>query len=107
MEIKKFKFKRDKYRKTRGGTSHFLDLYCTKCKNHLLLYQKDGPGILKRLYLDRILAPDELISSKLLVCLKCSSLIGNLSIYEKEKRKAFNLIPGTLTKKISKGEYDV
>jgi hypothetical protein len=104
MEVK-FKFKRDKYRKSRGGTSKFLDLYCANCKNYLLLYQKDGPGILKRLYLDRILAPDKFANVKLLICRKCSRLIGNFDIYEKEKREVFNLIPGTLSKKISKGIF--
>jgi len=48
------KFKNDKYKKVRGGYSRLLDIQCAKCKEHLLFYQKDGPGILKRMYLDRI-----------------------------------------------------
>ncbi len=31
--------KKDKYVRPRGGNSHFLDLYCSKCNRHLALYQ--------------------------------------------------------------------
>ena len=78
------------------------------------MYQKDGSGILKRLYLDRIFAPDKLArlqnigSIKLinnLICENCKNLIVVPIIYEKENRKAFHLKQGSFIKKISKGEY--
>ncbi len=48
------KLKQDKYRKDRGGSSKLLDISCKRKRHHLFYYQKDGPGIIKRLYLDRI-----------------------------------------------------
>ena len=48
------KFKSDKFKKARGGYSRLFDIRCEKCGNHICYYQKDGPGILKRMYLDRV-----------------------------------------------------
>ncbi len=55
-----YKFKKDKYRKTRGNYSRLLNIYCRKCSNLIAVYQKDGSGNLRRLYLDRIFAPRNL-----------------------------------------------
>lgn len=108
----KFTLIRDKYRKARGGTSRFLDIYCSSCKNHLLLYQKDGPGSLKRMYMDRVFAPQKLTGLqntpnvkevRAIRCDSCNSLIATPYIYEKENRKAFLLNPIAFIKKISKG----
>ena len=52
--VARIKFKSDKYKKVRGGYSRLLDISCVRCGQHLCLYQKDGPGLLKRMYLDRI-----------------------------------------------------
>ena len=57
-----FKFKKDEYKNARGTHSRVVNLYCRKCKNLLAIYQKDGPGNLRRLYLDRILYPEKLIN---------------------------------------------
>jgi ribosomal protein S27E len=108
-----FKLKRDKYRKARGGYSRFLNLYCSGCKSHLFLYQKDGPGPLKRAYLDRILAPEilssyqheKLITVPNLACLKCGVVVGSPYVYAKEKRPAFLLNPSAFLKKVGKGMY--
>lgn len=107
--------KKDKYVNARGGNSHFLDLYCSKCNQHLVLYQKDGHGRLLRMYLDRIFEPQELtllqsrISSKTempnLKCPKCNALIGTPMVYEAERRLAFRLIHGSFVKKKSDGVY--
>lgn len=107
--------KKDKYVSTRGGNSHFLDLFCSKCNQHFALYQKDGHGRLLRMYLDRIFAPQELallqskISNKAdmpnLKCPKCSALIGTPMVYEAERRLAFRLIHGSFVKKKSDGVY--
>ena len=77
------KFKSDKYRKTRGGYSRFLNVLCEHCGAKILVYQKDGPGPLKRLYLDRIFAPvnfanfQKLPITKVpnLVCSKCKTVL--------------------------------
>lgn len=108
--MKKVEFKKDQYRKARGGYSRFLNVSCSECGNFLLLYQKDGPGILKRMYMDRIFEPEKLANFQLmeiseapnLVCGKCGLLIGTPYIYEKENRKAFLLRQGSFSKKITK-----
>lgn len=114
MEGQQFDLKKDTYRKIRGGYSRFLNIYCSNCKNHILLYQKDGPGPLKRLYLDRIFAPSNLASLHLvkdikkipnLVCFDCHSYIGTVYKYPKEKRLAFLLNPISFIKKFGKGIY--
>ena len=104
------KFKSDKYRKARGGYSRFLNVLCEHCGAKILVYQKDGPGPLKRLYLDRIFAPENLanfqklpinkISS--LTYPKCKSVLAVPYIYKKEQRKAYRLFVGAVTKKITK-----
>jgi len=93
------KLKRDKYRKARGGYSRLLQVSCERCGNVVALYQKDGPGPLKRMYLDRIIEPDN-VTGKNLVCSKCKHLLGVRYVYEKEKRPAFRLFEGAVTKKV-------
>lgn len=103
-------FKRDKYKSARGGYSRFLEIICRKCEASILLYQKDGPGNLRRLYLDRIFAPDTLINLQhketkdipALKCQKCGETLGTPYIYAKEKRKAFRLYQDSVIKKIKK-----
>jgi len=104
------KFKSDKYRKTRSGYSRFLNVLCEHCGTKILVYQKDGPGPLKRLYLDRIFAPENLTNfQKLsikrvpnLVCPKCKNVLAIPYIYKKEQRRAYRLFVGAVTKKITK-----
>lgn len=100
-----FKFKRDCYMKTRG-TPAMLVMTCAACGNYVLSYQKDGPGSLKRCYLDRIHHPDSLKnlqhsfvkkSCPQLTCSKCASVIGVPIIYQKEKRPAYHLNHGSFT----------
>jgi len=114
-KITQHSLKKDKYVNARGGNSHFIDLFCSKCNQHLVLYQKDGQGRLFRLYLDRIFEPPELSSLYLkinnknempnLKCLKCGTLIATPMIYKSEKRLAFRLVPGSFIKKKSNGAY--
>jgi hypothetical protein len=83
--------KNDKYKKARGGYSRLLSIACEGCNRHLCDYQKDGPGILKRMYLDRI---------------SNSKKYSNLqNIYEKENRLAYRLFVGAITKKIIKSTH--
>ena len=104
------KFKSDRYRKARGGYSRFLNVLCEHCGAKILVYQKDGPGLLKRLYLDRIFAPENLANfQKLsidkvpnLICTKCKTVLAVPYIYKKEQRNAYRLFVGAVTKKITK-----
>lgn len=102
----KFTLKNDKYRKARGGYSRFLNIFCDSCGQHLALYQKDGPGDLKRMYLDRIFAP-RIIPSKAreFICPSCKKIIGVLYTYKKETRPAIRLFQGSVSKKIGIGVY--
>lgn len=92
-------FKNDKYKKNRGGYSRWLFLSCEKCKQELFVYQKDGPGILKRLYRDRIIGESK---TKDLVCPKCKTLLGVGVVYKKEDRPSYRLFSGAISKKIIK-----
>ena len=97
------KLKNDRYRKARGGHSRLLDVSCAKCNTHLFYYQKDGPGILKRTYLDRIV--DSNVKGKSnLVCPKRKELLRVPIIYKKENRPAIRLFEGSVSKKITKSK---
>ncbi|MCL5746688.1 MAG: hypothetical protein M1277_00175 [Patescibacteria group bacterium] len=93
------KLKNDVYRKSRGGYSRLLEIRCSSCNEKLFDYQKDGPGIIKRMYVDRIYKD---VSGSSLKCRNCGKLIGSLTIYEKEKRPAYAVRPGTIRKRIVK-----
>jgi ribosomal protein L17 len=93
------KLKSDKYKKARGGYSRLLNISCAKCGQHLCFYQKDGPGILKRMYTDRIFDPTFTTT-----CQKCKQLLGVNYIYEKENRPAFRLFIDAVSKKIVKSK---
>ncbi len=104
------KLKRDKYKSARGGYSRLLELRCRKCNSLIATYQKDGPGNLRRLYMDRIMSPKKLVNLqkesikniKHLKCNKCSFVVGIPYIYKKEKRNAFRIFQDALSKKIIK-----
>lgn len=108
--MNKVEFKKDKYRKARGGYSRLLEIQCEKCKKIIALYQKDGPGPLKRMYIDRIVFPKHFAEMQYmpikkvlnLTCPKCKQLIGVPYIYKKEDRSAFRLFEDSVIKKITK-----
>ncbi len=105
-----FSFKKDKYKSARGGHSRLLNICCRKCESIVVVYQKDGPGNLRRLYLDRIFAPDNMVGLQVssinkvpaLKCQKCSEVLGTPYIYIKEKRKAFRLYQDSVIKRLRK-----
>ena len=92
--------KNDKYRKVQGGNSRLLDISCAKCNSHVFYYQKDGPGILKGVYLDRITG-SKITNKSNLVCSKCKELLGVPMIYKKENKPAIRLFEGAISKKIT------
>ena len=87
-----------------------LNVCCRKCESVVAVYQKDGPGSLRRLYLDRIFAPAELTdlqalsinNTLVLKCKKCGEVLGTPYIYTKEKRKAFRLYQDSVIKRLRK-----
>ncbi len=104
------KFKKDSFRNARGSYSRALNILCRKCEHIVVVYQKDGPGNLRRLYMDRIFAPKELTDLqkkpinqiKILNCSNCKEILGTPYIYPKENRKAFRLYQDSVIKKIKK-----
>lgn len=96
-------FKKDTYRRTRGGYSRLLELSCEHCKTVFCLYQKDGPGILKRLYKDRMISKISHAKHQL-VCAKCKRVLGTSIMYEKENRRAYRLFVGAVAKRIVKSK---
>lgn len=107
----KVSFKNDIYKKARGGYSRLLDISCADCETHICFYQKDGPGILKRMYLDRIIDSNfegqqnkVLKEVKVFACPNCKQLLGIPIVYKKENRLAYRLFAGSVSKKISKSK---
>lgn len=110
------KLKHDSYRSARGGTAKLLDIYCRSCDSKVAIYQKDGPGELKRCYLNRFMYPPSLSSFEKrvrydnikdvpnFVCNNCNTVLGTPFIYS-DGRLTFALRPGMVTAKRSKLKY--
>jgi hypothetical protein len=90
---------KDKFSKARGGRSRIVVISCAKCQSPLIRYQKDGPGELRRLYIDRILS--EMPGNKL-TCPNCKRLLGVTGVYNTEGRDCIFLFQGVVTKSIIK-----
>ena len=109
-----FKFKKDKYKNARGNYSRLLNLHCRVCGNLFVIYQKDGSGNLRRIYMDRIFHPKNLTNLekkplneiKILKCFKCKEDIATPYIYKKENRKAFKVYQDMIVRKIRKLKQD-
>jgi hypothetical protein len=99
--IKDMKFINDKYKKSRGGYSRLLEISCEKCSEYICRYQKDGPGNLRRMYLDRIFEAAVSVQSKTLTCTNGHTL-GIKIVYDKEKRLAYRIFIDAIMKKIIK-----
>lgn len=93
-----YSIKKDKYRKSRGDYSRLLDISCEHCGNHICFYQKDGPGPLRRLYIDRII--DIKPTNKFLKCPSCNRDLGMEIMYKKENRPAYRLFVDAIVKKV-------
>jgi len=93
----------DQYRKNRGGWTRFLKIFCNECGHLLFFYQKDGPGPLKRSYLDRILKVKPSFDKKgYYHCQKCKTLLGFYKPYKKENnRPAISWVDGVINYKIT------
>lgn len=93
-----YRFKRDEFQKARGGRSRVLDVCCEACSAHVAYDQKDGSGILKRMYIDRFI--DVTPSGAELTCGSCHQILGTFTEFKKENRPAYRLYVGAITKKI-------
>ena len=101
-------FKNDLYKCVRKGKSHLLELSCAERGHRVGFYQKDGAGLLKRIYIDRILAGEAMATKKIsslkslssLHCKKCKELLGIPVLFGEERRYAYRLFTGAITKKI-------
>lgn len=112
---KKYKLKKDKFTKARGGSSKFMLIRCAKCGHAVLLYQKDGSGRLLRMYLDKIHAPAELAGLATTVvsksdmsglhCPECGELMAVPMVYAPENRLAFRIIRGAVQVDKSDGTF--
>ncbi len=99
--MKKIELKRDKFKHARTGQSRLYLISCTKCSSPICYYQKDGPGVLLRMYIDRIFEPKVSLTRKDLAC-KNGHIVAHKTIYEKENRPAFRLFEHSIAKKIVK-----
>lgn len=105
----------DIFRRERGGSSEFLDLYCSNCDSYIGTYQKDGSGNLFRLYVDRLQTPYEKYTAhfeniKDMEALNCPNpscvmQIGIPMVYEKENRLAYRLVSSIRKTKNHSGKY--
>lgn len=77
------------FTESRGDPS-FIEIKCGKCHFLIFVYQKDGPGPLKRSYLDRVheSAVNTSQAAPILKCPQCERKLGCLDNYEKENRLA-------------------
>ena len=93
------KFLNHSYKNNRGGYSRLYKISCEKCNDIVCLYQKDGPGNLRRMYIDRMFKPDVSIKTNNLLCTK-GHLFGIKINYEKENREAYRIFVDAITKQI-------
>ena len=78
-----------------------LKISCEKCGAEVCTYQKDGPGNIRRMYIDRISKPKVSLGGKYILCPN-KHLLGVKMMYEKEKRPIFRVFQDAITKKVVK-----
>lgn len=90
----------DAYQKARGGYSQMLKITCSKCSAAIGLYQKDGPGPLKRMYVDRLHPVNQDVvysEGQIMTCKECHAPLALAYIYTKENRPAWLLFAHAIT----------
>jgi hypothetical protein len=91
--------KNDSFSHARGGWSRILEVACEGCESRVCFYQKDGPGPLKRMYVDRMINLNP--HNNELTCSNCERVLGIRMTYKKENRPAYRLFQDSVKKKIS------
>ena len=114
-ESRKYELKKDRFTRARGGSSELLLICCAKCRHPILLYQKDGSGRLRRIYLDKIRAPEDFADLKHTVAsksdlegLRCPNdqeLLAVPMVYKPEGRLALRIIRGSIRMEGSEGWF--
>jgi RNase P subunit RPR2 len=106
---------KDKYLRKRGGTAKVVNVSCSNCGKIIFIYQKDGPGWLKRCYLNRILGPEEYSGMhknpsikepkdmKNLICPECGTFIAS-PMKHKDGRLAYHLIRKSFKRTLNKSK---
>jgi len=99
---------KDKSTKPKKG-SRIFQIYCSKCGSEVCVYQKEGAGNLLRIFLNKIISPNNMVEMFKTIktkrdlhglkCPSCGELIGVPMIYDKDNRLAFRLIPNKIIKK--------
>ncbi|MEP5338118.1 MAG: hypothetical protein ABJL44_15445 [Algibacter sp.] len=99
------KIRKDRYYRVRGATTQLYWISCTKCKEKICIYQKDGKGNLFRLYADRLIVllngiklKDEKGNTKKNLVCSCMNVLAVLMYYKRESRMAYRLIKGRIIK---------
>lgn len=93
-------FQNDAYKKIRGGYSRLYEITCRKCGEVICNYQKDGPGNLRRLYIDRMSTENK---KKELICSKGHILgIKILHTEHDESRLAYRLFVDSIERRVIK-----
>jgi len=97
--IVRMKYKNDEYKQVRGGYSRGYQIFCRKCNKPICAYQKDGPGNLRRLYLDRMSQLGVSATKKELVC-SVGHVLGIKIVHAEhgESRPAFRLFVDAIIK---------
>ncbi len=105
-KTKSFPFVYDQFTEARGAPK-MLEITCAKCNKWILDYQKDGPGKLLRMYVDRIYHPKALReytfstsniqSISPLKCWSCKKVLAKPIIYHRkhpspETRPAYSIL---------------
>lgn len=103
---------KDQFYQSRWGYLRALEITCRSCGWFISYYQKDGPGNLRRMYLDRMsqakLPVHWRVECEKLTpvrCPHCQKLLGTCYIYEKENREAIILYQDAVKKKIVKQTF--
>ena len=90
--------------------SRFYRIFCSRCKELVVHYRKEGSGSLIRIYLKQILEPARFKYYKYakfkteippLDCYQCEQKIGIPMIHEPGSRPAYRMIKGSFFKKES------
>ncbi len=113
----KIRIVKDRYSRARGGRSKLIRILCKRCKAEVLTYQKDGPGWLKRCYLNRIVWPQKLARLQrnrrvrepgdmdALRCESCKAVIG-IPTRHKDARLAYAIVPGSFIRRDATSSKD-
>jgi len=93
------KFIADEYKNSRGGYSRLYKIICRKCNDPICLYQKDGPGNLRSMYLDRMFDQTTNHKKKELTC-QNNHILGIKITHNEhnESREAYRLFVDAIIK---------